>query len=317
MTDEVEKRMRAALDSAHMPAGLAERTLARIEAERSRTETMTDEAAQSDAAPAVPHGAPARPAPAGGAGKGARRTGRTARRRLVPLVAALAACLMLVSLGVGGVAWAWQPYAYVAIDVNPSIELGINRFDRVAATRSYNDDGAQLLEAADVGGMTYRDAMSALEDALRSYLDDGAAVQMTVTCDDEAMASKLETVGARCLDEAETGRVQCSHASEAEHHEADAAGIGIGKYRVWRQLVDAGDAITLDEAAEMTMRELLDRASSEGIDVSSTSSGCSDAGHHHGGQTQAQAGASGEVADGASAPQHGDGRAHRAGRHRD
>ena len=267
MTDKLEQRMHEAFDQEHMPAGLAERTLARIEEERQA-------GAANGPADGLPHAE--EPSLSVVDGKTSRRTAR--RHRRTPLIAALAACLVLVALGVGGVAWAWQPYAYVAIDVNPSIELGINRFDRVASTRSYNDDGAELLEKADVDGMVYEDAMDALEEHLQDYLATGTVVQMTVICDDEAEAATLETVGTRCLDASGAGQVHCSHASEEEHHAASNAGIGIGKYRVWQQLADAGVDITVDEAANMTMRELLDMAGKNDVSVSGHEQ--REAGHH-------------------------------------
>ena len=214
---------------------------------------------------------------------------------------------MSATLGIGGVAWASQPYAYVAIDVNPSIELGINRFDRVASTRAYNDDGEQLLAAAQVEGMPYQDAMDALEDELQAYIADGATVQMTVTCDDEAQAAALESVGTRCLDSAGTGQVSCAHASEEEHHEAELAGMGIGKYRVWQELVDSGVDISADEASTMTMRELLDRADAEDVDISSAAGGCSDEGHRHGDSEESQSAYTAE----SGAGHHGE---HRRGR---
>ncbi len=294
MTDELEARMHEAFDQAHMPAGLAERTLARIEAERQRTgggdaarkaHAPVQETPQSTAHPSFAV-----------VDEPARRKAR--RHRRAPLVAALAACLVLAALGIGGVAWAWQPYAYVAIDVNPSVELGINRFDRVASTRAYNDDGAQVLKEADVDGMVYEDAIDALDDALRTYLQDGAVVQMTVVCSDEAAASELETVGTRCLDAGGTGQVHCSHASEEEHRAAASAGIGIGKYRVWQELVDAGVDITADEASAMTMRELLGLAGAEGVDTSTPSTGAAE-GEHRGAETH-HAGSRSDGADGES-----------------
>ena len=60
-----------------------------------------------------------------------------ARARIIPLrraAAALAACLALAFAGFGGFAYA-QPTTYVGIDVNPSIELGVNRFGIVVRAR--------------------------------------------------------------------------------------------------------------------------------------------------------------------------------------
>ncbi|WP_181861874.1 anti-sigma-I factor RsgI family protein [Slackia isoflavoniconvertens] len=38
-----------------------------------------------------------------------------------------------------------QPTAYMGIDVNPSIELGVNRFDVVVCAEGLNDDGEAVL----------------------------------------------------------------------------------------------------------------------------------------------------------------------------
>ena len=309
MTTDVEKRMREAFDAQHMPAGLAERTLAMIEEKRAQEETgepvaaaSADDAGGQTRAAEILDTAPraktafegvAGPCAAAAAAAPARRRARLPFRR-TRVLAALAACLVLVALGAGGAAWALLPSAYVAIDVNPSLELGINRIDRVASTEAFNDDGAAVLAAADVDGMTYEDAMDAIDDALKAYRSENSAVRVTIVCDDEARASTLETVGAHCLDRDGTGNVTCSHASEDEHHAAHDAGLGLGKYRVYQELLDAGVEITADEAGGMTMRELLDLAASSGVSVSGGS--VHDAGEHGyrhgngaGGGSQAQA----------------------------
>ena len=331
MTD-VEKRVRAAFDSAHVPPQVTQRTLARIEAlraeeveaapESSRTAvadypaprppaqgTATSAASLGAASPlplasrpaahmpaahAASHGegaaAPlshpetrtAAPAPprssgagnalppnpatqtAGGEKRRARRNARSPRR--ARLVAALAACAVLIALGIGGVAWAVTPYAYVTVDVNPSLELGINRLDRVTSTRAYNDDGARVLAAADVQGDTYEDAMTALETALQEYVASGAPVELAVVCDNQRTATMLENVGTRCL-EASGGQVHCSHASSDDHHAASELDMGVARYHVYRALADAGVELSADDARNMSMRELLDMARQNGVQV--------------------------------------------------
>ena len=323
MTTDVEKRMREAFDAQHMPAGLAERTLAMIEKKRAQEEAGEDAAAaqaggvslQAQTTEVLDAAPRAEASFAGAAGtRGPTAAATPARRRArLPFrraraLAALAACLVLVALGAGGAAWALLPSAYVAIDVNPSLELGINRIDRVASTEAFNDDGAAVLEAADVEGMTYEDAMEAIDDALDAYRSENSAVRVTIVCNDKARASSLETVGTHCLDRDGTGNVTCSHASEEEHHAAHDAGLGLGKYRVYQQLLDAGVEITADEAGNMTMRELLDLAASSGVSVSG--GGVHDVGEHgyrHGN------GAGGSVEDEAA---QGNGEQHRGGEER-
>lgn len=292
MTDNLERRMREAFDGAHLPAGLAERTLARIEAERA---AQAEPASQAEHATRMEHMArveratpavQAEPAsqaeraaqaePAIRAGRAARTERRPARPLTRRAAIALAACLALAAVGVGGYAWAQAPCAYVAIDVNPSIELGINRLGNVASVRAYNEDGERLLQALDLDGLAYTDAMAALEERLRGYLDDGATVEMTVVCDDERQAAELEQVGVGCLSASGSGSVHCSHASSEEHHAAESAGMGLGKHRLYLELVDAGVNISPEEASAMTMREL--RALLEDAGSASAGGSGSDAG---------------------------------------
>lgn len=302
MTDDLERRMREAFDGAHLPAGLAERTLARIEAERAaqaepasqaeRAVRMEHMARAERATPAmqVERAAQAEPAMRAGRAARAEHPARTERRPARPLTRraaiALAGCLVLAAVGVGGYAWAQAPCAYVAIDVNPSIELGINRLGNVASVRAYNEDGERLLQALDLDGLAYADAMAALEERLRGYLADGATVEMTVVCDDERQAAELEQVGVGCLSASGSGSVHCSHASSEEHHAAESAGMGLGKYRLYLELVDAGVDISPEEASAMTMREL--RALLEDAGSASAGGSGSDAG-----QTSGRAGGHG------------------------
>lgn len=284
MTDDLERRMREAFDGAHLPAGLAERTLVRIEAERAVQTAQAEPASQAERA------AQAEPAMRAGRAARAEHAARTERRPTRPLTRraaiALAACLALAAVGVGGYAWAQAPCAYVAIDVNPSIELGINRLGNVASVRAYNEDGERLLQALDLDGLAYADAMAALEERLRGYLDDGATVEMTVVCDDERQAAELEQVGVGCLSASGSGSVHCSHASSEEHHAAESAGMGLGKYRLYLELVDAGVNISPEEASAMTMRKL--RALLEDAGSASAGGSGSDAG-----QTSGRAGGHG------------------------
>ncbi len=249
----VEDNLREAFDAVRVPADLTARTLAHIEAER------TQQPSAAPAAPAIPQKAPR----------------RAARRRVRRRALALAACLVLTALGIGCFIWAWQPTAYVAIDINPSLELGINRLDRVASARACNEDGEAVLAETALVGKTYEEALDALDGALDSYRTDDAVVALTIVCDDQARAATLESVGRRCLEHGSGGDVRCAHASEEEHHEATAAGMGLGKYRVWRALVAAGDDLSAEEASSLTMRELLDRAEAIGADLSAGEDGTS------------------------------------------
>lgn len=84
-----------------------------------------------------------------------------AYRRFVPVLA----CCFILLLSLGGYWLYFIPTSYISIDVNPSIELGINRFDKVVSVEGYNADGEALAAALDI---KYLDYDAALEQVLAS-----------------------------------------------------------------------------------------------------------------------------------------------------
>lgn len=81
------------------------------------------------------------------------------RRRPPVWRMAAAACALLVFLLVAG-GWVYlTPTAYLSVDVNPSLELGINRFGRVVTADAYNEDGEALLEELQVRFASWEEAL--------------------------------------------------------------------------------------------------------------------------------------------------------------
>ena len=160
------------------------------------------------------------------------------------------------------------PTAYVGIDVNPSIELGINRFDHVVETKAYNDDGQAVLDQAQVQGMAYADALAAIESAMaeQGYIAQDSVVEVNVVCDDDSRYASIESACLNCFSGSGSG-AHCSRATADDHHAASSCGMGMGKYRAYQALSDAGVDITAEEASNMTMRELYDLGTEAGVDI--------------------------------------------------
>ncbi len=259
---ESDRQLRDALsgafDKVHAPEQLKMRTIEMIEAQRMRqTDGVVD---QADAADGQVDVADDASIPT----KKKIRVITSLRAKI-----ALAACAVLIALGIGGGAYVYQtPVAYVGIDINPSIELGVNYFDRVVSAEGDNADGQDILSETNVVGMSYEEALVSLNDSLtnKGYLTADAAVAVTVMCDDDSRCSNLEETSQRCFSSAGQG-VYCSRATSTEHHEAHKAGLGMGKYLAWRSLVDTGVDISADDVVHMTMSELRALAAQEGVAI--------------------------------------------------
>lgn len=265
---ELRDALSGAFDKVHVPEQLKMRTFEMIEAQRMRqTDGVVDQADAADGQADVATSDAFRTNVADDANIATKKKIRVITSLRAKIT--LAACAVLIALGIGGGAYVYQtPVAYVGIDINPSIELGVNYFDRVVSAEGDNADGQDILSEINVVGMTYEEALASLNDSLtnKGYLTANVTVAVTVMCDDDSRCSNLEETSQRCFSSAGQG-VYCSRATSTEHHEAHKAGLGMGKYLAWRSLVDAGVDISADDVAHMTMSELRAFAAREGVAI--------------------------------------------------
>lgn len=109
------------------------------------------------------------------------------------------------------------------------------------------------------------------------FLTEGSVVSVTVSCDDERQYDELSAASRDCL-EGSAAEVCCDHASEEERRAAHDAGMGVGKWRAWQELVSEGSGVSAEDAAGMTMRELRDLC--EGDEGAGAGEGAAVGGHH-------------------------------------
>lgn len=198
---------------------------------------------------------------------------RDVPRRSMGWIRGLAAvCAALVLVMAGGI---WRgmvrtPVSFVSVDVNPSVELGLNCFDRVVSATAYSEDGALVLDGLELAGQPYTDAVETLLDseAMAPYLPADAELVITVAADEDRQARLLEGVDA-CAGRLECGSV-CYGADTSYVTAAHECGMSLGKYTAWQTLNQYGQTLTEDECRDMTMGELHDRIHE-----------CEDGGGHH------------------------------------
>lgn len=194
------------------------------------------------------------------------------------------ACFAVVLVGVGGYQVYFTPTSAISIDVNPSMELAINRFDRVVGVQTYGDD-IPWEEMPKLEYLDYTDAVEQLLawDAMSPYLQEEDMMSISVigadTQQQDEMLSRIES----CT---QGHNVTC-HAGNAELVEdAHHAGMSFGKYQVFLELQALDPTITVEDVQDLTMRELRDRLAdlmqtSDGqADVESSGYGYGGQGHH-------------------------------------
>lgn len=182
------------------------------------------------------------------------------RRRFVPILA-LAACLLLAA-GVGGHHLYFTPTTVLSIDINPSLEMDINRFDRVIALNGYNDDGAALAAALDVQNLRYDAAVDALlaNATIADCLARGEelAIAVVQAQDDAAQSGAVLDYVSGCTDRHENAHCYALSSDSAQMADAHSAGLSCGKYHMYQALLAYDATLTPETVQNMTMRELRD-----------------------------------------------------------
>lgn len=181
---------------------------------------------------------------------------RSAKRS--PWLYAAAVCACLLFLLIGGPLLYFTPTSVISIDINPSLELNVNRFDRVISVNALNADGQNLAAAFNLKNRNYKNALELIleNQNVISLLAGDEILAITVTGSDETQSvrifSDLETYTA------EHSNIHCYHSSTTEVADAHESGLSCGKYRAYLELKSLDPDITPEAVQSMTMREIQD-----------------------------------------------------------
>ena len=165
---------------------------------------------------------------------------------------------MLLAAGVCGGWMFFTPTACISIDVNPSLELGINRFDRIISVKGYNEEGRGDRRGAGYPVYAVRGGggRGPGERGVCRLFNDDAAVTFTVAGRDTEQSSRILGHVERCTEG--HANTYCHAGTAGEMEDAHHAGMSVGKYRAWLALREAGLDLTQEEVQDMTMRQIRD-----------------------------------------------------------
>ena len=200
-------------------------------------------------------------------------TKKTTKRRWTSLIAA---CLAVMLLGGGGLFYqrANAVASVVSLDVNPSIELKVNRSEKVLACTPLNEDAKAILadmgNGADLKGAKLDVAVNAIVGSLvrNGYLNSiSSAIMISVEDKDTARAEKLQ----RELTSTVDGVLQTSEAKAAvltqtltqdaaREQQARENSISTGKAALVNRVLAINPSLKFDALAKLSVEELKDLA---------------------------------------------------------
>ena len=193
-----------------------------------------------------------------------------------PTAMHIAACLAVMLLGGGGLFYqrANAVASVVSLDVNPSIELKVNRSEKVLVCTPLNEDAKAILadmgNGADLKGAKLDVAVNAIVGSLvrNGYLNSiSSAIMISVEDKDTARAEKLQ----RELTSAVDGVLQTSEAKAAvltqtltqdaaREQQARENNISTGKAALVNRVLALNATLKFDALAKLSVEELKDLA---------------------------------------------------------
>ena len=193
------------------------------------------------------------------------------RRRRARMWGTAAACFLAIAAGSGG----YNLYrnslvdSIVGLDVNPSVELSINRKERVLKAEALNEDARVILDGMDLKGVGLNVAVNAVVGSMVSsgYLEDlDNTILVTVVGDSVSRTSVLRSQVVadveKTLEENQVEAVvydQQAVARDDVREMADQYGISYGKAYFLDELVDQDPVLSdrdLARLSAMSMEEI-------------------------------------------------------------
>lgn len=197
-----------------------------------------------------------------------------------------AACLALVVVGGGVGVQYYQANAVasvISLDVNPSVELDVNRQEKVVSAVPLNADANEILDGMDLKGADLNVAVNAIMGSLlkHGYVDELAnSILISVEDDDAArgaaLEQKLTTEIGQVLDSAKVNGAilsQTLSGDSALQQKADEYGISLGKATLIQSLVDSSNHLTFESLVGLSINELNLLANSTAVQTPDSAGG--------------------------------------------
>ena len=179
--------------------------------------------------------------------------------RIIPIAAVL--IMMLSCLLVGAGIYATE-YETVYVDINPSIEVSVNRFSRIIGVDYLNDDAERCFSELSLKNRSAEQGMTRILDVLNEegYLENGE-LYISVSCKNEKHAEKLLTKLEEHTEKTQKEKgysvtVFTQKIAPEDRQAAKEMGISPTKYRMIEDIIRENNTYSQEDLKNMKMKDL-------------------------------------------------------------
>lgn len=209
------------------------------------------------------------PVPAGGARPGMEITYRDFDfyPLLKPVMLAASVLILLIGLTMFRQAAVPPAVAYVSLDINPSLEMAVDKDLQVVDVGFFNDDGVNMVQKADLEGKNLYEALKILvQKAIEQKYIKPDQKNLLVSTIAATTADKTgldpvklqQALEGAIISGGLTGEVKVYSVDKEVRTEAQQNGLSPGKFIIYEQVKESGAKLTVEEVKQNSIRKLVD-----------------------------------------------------------
>lgn len=182
--------------------------------------------------------------------------------------ALIAACtvVFVCAMSVTAVAYYKTPVSYLSLDINPSVELGVNGFGRVISATAFGSGGTTILNGHNIMDADVKSAVHTLvkSAAQKGYVaQDGSTIILVISeTDNTSKAIEMENTAAQGAEmaiksEGKTAIITKDHIPLEKREEAKKLDITPGKLSLIQKLQALDPSVTVSEYKDVEAKDIM------------------------------------------------------------
>ncbi|MDP4089869.1 MAG: hypothetical protein Q8930_11440 [Bacillota bacterium] len=180
----------------------------------------------------------------------------------------LSLAVILIGVSIGSFALLKTPVSYLSIDINPSVELGVNVLNKVVSAKGYNNDGEIILNGKDLVSSTVSEAVNTLIKSASEkgfIADDGSTVvSVTSETDNQNVAAQLTSYAvdgamSAVKEKGETITLLKNSVPLASREKAEKLSLTAGKLNIIEKLQALDPSVTIDEYKDAKITDIVNK----------------------------------------------------------
>lgn len=194
------------------------------------------------------------------------------------LILAASFFLLFIPVSLFGYNIYFNQTSLVSIDVNPSMELLVNRFDKVVDVSPLSPEAKKILKEIDLKNKKLDDAIALLfQQGLQPYVSQDSYITFTVHSDNkktqDALIEQLQNIAKLALSYYSTAvQIETYAVDEETVEAAHSHHVSAGKYTTIQELQEVLPEASVEEYAHCSIREIKDEIERHGTHHESGSS---------------------------------------------